>query len=187
MTALPEAWPSRMSASDFEESPNADVAAFEAELAPLLRKALGIASAMLLDAAAAEDAVQEASLKAWRRRKNRQPGTDLRPWFFAIVANQCREVLRGRWAHVIRLDPDAGVLAARFGAIDAREDILDLRASLRRLSARDRIALVLRYYLDLPFDEVAQIAGCSVDAAKSRVRRGETALRAVLMTETQTR
>jgi RNA polymerase sigma-70 factor (ECF subfamily) len=176
-----------MSASDFEEAPNAAVASFEAELAPLLHKALGIASAMLLDTAAAEDAVQEASLKAWRRRSNRQPGTDLRPWFFAILANQCREMLRGRWARVIRLDPDAAMLAARSGRIDASEDILDLRAALMRLSARDRMALALRYYLDLPFVEVALIAGCSVDAAKSRVRRGETALRAVLMSGAQPR
>ena len=180
MSVLPEAWPSRMSAGDFEVAPDAAVAGFEAELTPLLHKALGIASAMLLDTAAAEDAVQEASLKAWRRRNNRQPGTDLMPWFYAIVANQCREMLRGRWLHVIRLDPDAAVFASHSSRVDGREDILDLRASLLRLSARDRMALVLRYYLDLRFDEVALIAGCSVSAAKSRVRRGETALRSAL-------
>lgn len=187
MSALPEAWLSRMSASEVEGTPDAAVAAFEAELAPLLHKALGIASAMLLDTAAAEDAVQEASLKAWCRRGNRQPGTNLRPWFFAIVANQCREMLRGRWAQMIRLDPNAAVLAARSGHIDAREDILDLRASLLRLSARDRMALVLRYYLDLPFEQVALIAGCSVNAAKSRVRRGERVLRSALVRGTQPR
>lgn len=164
-----------------EEAPDAAVARFEAELAPLLHQALGIASAMLLNPTAAEDAVQEAALRAWRSRRNRLPGTELRPWFFAIVANQCRELLRGRWTQVVRLDPTATVLAAGAGRADATEDVLDLRRALLQLSARDRMALVLRYYLDLSFDDVALIAGCSVDAAKSRVRRGETALRAALV------
>lgn len=170
-----------MMAGILEEAPGAAIARFEAELAPLLHQALGMASAILLDPSAAEDAVQEAALRAWRSRRNRLPGTDLRPWFFAIVANQCRELLRGRWTQVLRLDPSATVLAARADRVDATEDILDLRIALLRLSTRDRIALVLRYYLDLSFDDVALIAGCSIDAAKSRVRRGETALRAVML------
>ena len=114
------------------------------------------------------------------------PGTELRPWFFAIVANQCRELLHGRWIRVVRLDPSATVLAARAHRPDAAEDILDLRAALLQLSTRDRIALVLRYYLDLSFDDVALIAGCSVEAAKSRVRRGESALRSVLLSGAST-
>ncbi len=164
-----------------EEAPGAAVARFEAELAPLLHQALGIASAMLLNPTAAEDAVQEAALRAWRSRRNRLPGTELRPWFFAIVANQCRELLRGRWTQVLRLDPTATVLATGAGRADATEDVLDLRRALLQLSPRDRMALVLRYYLDLSFADVAQIAGCSIDAAKSRVRRGEIALRAALV------
>lgn len=76
---------------------------FEAELAPLLGAAMRLATAMRLDRQEAEDAVQEAALRAWRRRGNRRAGTDLRPWFLAIVANQCRESRRSRWSSVLPL------------------------------------------------------------------------------------
>jgi RNA polymerase sigma-70 factor (ECF subfamily) len=150
---------------------------FEDELRPLLGQALGLATAMLLNPSEAEDAVQEAALRAWRRRGNRRPNTDLRPWFLAIVANQCREVRRGRWAAVLRFaDPPAGVTAG-----GDREGLLDLRRALLGLPRDARLALVLRYYVDLPIDEVAAVLNCSVDAAKSRVRRGVASLGSLLM------
>jgi RNA polymerase sigma-70 factor, ECF subfamily len=176
----PEVLENPMSIGNAQEPCTSDRPTFEAEISPLLRPALRIATAMLLDPAAAEDAVQEASLRAWRSRSNRLPGTDLRPWFFAIVANQCRETLRGPWTRVVTADPDAVALNAAPGRLPPSDDILDLRAALRRLSAKDRLAVVLRYYLDLPYDEIASIAGCSVRAAGSRIRRGEAALRSVL-------
>ncbi|HXA30503.1 MAG TPA: RNA polymerase sigma factor [Candidatus Angelobacter sp.] len=149
---------------------------FEAELRPLIIPALRLAAAMRLDRQDAEDAVQEAALRAWRRQDNRREGTDLRPWFLAIVANQCRETRRSRWASVLRSAdpphppvPGADPIAA-----------LDVTAALRRLPETIRLAVVLRYYLDLPFEEVASVSGCSLDAAKSRVRRGVQSLGAAL-------
>lgn len=150
-------------------------AAFEAELMPLIDTALRLATAMRLDRQDAEDAVQEASLRAWRSRSNRRPGSDMRPWFLAIVANQCRETRRSRWASVLRLSSPP---------VDERADhrdnaaAMDVRNALRRLPYDVRVAVVLRYYLDLPLAEVAQISGCSIEAAKSRVRRGVDALSA---------
>ena len=149
---------------------------FEAELRPLLGAALRLATAMRLDRADAEDAVQEAALRAWRRRGNRHPGTALQPWFLAIVANQCRETRRGRWASVLRFaePPETpSALADTAGR-------LDISTALRRLPHDIRLAVVLRYYLDLPFEEVAATSGCTVEAARSRVRRGLTALATTL-------
>jgi RNA polymerase sigma factor (sigma-70 family) len=149
---------------------------FEAELQPLIAPALRLAAAMRLDRQDAEDAVQEAALRAWRRRDNRREGTDLRPWFLAIVANQCRETRRGRWASVLR---SADPLAPPHAAADPAA-ALDVTVALRRLPESTRLAVVLRFYLDLPFDEVAAVSGCSLEAAKSRVRRGVEALGAAL-------
>jgi RNA polymerase sigma factor (sigma-70 family) len=157
-------------------------ATFEAELRPLLGPALRLATAMRLDRNDAEDAVQEAALRAWRRRANRHPGTDLRPWFLAIVANQCRETRRARWASVLRFaDPPAaeGIPAADSAAA------LEISRALRRLPHDIRLAVVLRYYLDLSFEEVASTSGCTVEAARSRVRRGLAAL-ATTLTTTET-
>jgi RNA polymerase sigma-70 factor, ECF subfamily len=53
----------------------------------------------------------------------------------------------------------------------------DLRAALRKLALDQREALVLRYYLDLPLEEVAAITGVPVGTVKSRVNRGLAAMR----------
>jgi RNA polymerase sigma factor (sigma-70 family) len=156
---------------------------FEAELRPLLGVAMRLATALRLERNDAEDAVQEAALRAWRSRRNRRSGTDLRPWFLAIVANQCRETRRGRWASVLRFaDPPESATVA---ATDATGS-LDMATALRRLPHDIRLAVVLRYYLDLSFDEVATTSGCSVEAARSRVRRGLAAL-ATNLTTSETR
>ncbi len=154
----------------------AQAESFEAELRPLIPTALRLAAGMRLDPADAEDAVQSAALRAWSKRGNRQPGTELRPWFLAIVANQCRETHRSRWASVLRFadPPETSTLTQdTAGAID-------LVNALRTVPPDVRLALVLRFYLDLPFEEVAAISRCSVEAAKSRVRRGIDSLKAAL-------
>jgi RNA polymerase sigma factor (sigma-70 family) len=149
---------------------------FSAELRPLIPVALRLATGMRLDPQDAEDAVQSAALRAWSKRGNRRPGTELRPWFLAIVANQCRETRRARWASVLRLSdpPEVAVPSADTAAA------IDLVHALRRMPPRIRLAVVSRYYLDLPFEEVASICGCSVGAAKSRVRRGIQSLTSTL-------
>jgi RNA polymerase sigma-70 factor (ECF subfamily) len=156
-----------------------EVAAFEAELWPLMGAAMRLAAGMRLDRQDAEDAVQEAALRAWRRRGNRRAGSELRPWFLAIVANQCRETRRARWSSVLRFADAPGAPAT---AAHDHAGALDLAVALRRLPHRLRLAVVLRYYLDLPYEEVAAISRCSVEAAKSRVRRGLAALNLVLTT-----
>jgi RNA polymerase sigma-70 factor (ECF subfamily) len=154
-----------------------DADAFEAELRPLLAEAVRLATGMLLNAVEAEDAVQDACVRAWRRRANRHEGTDLRPWFLGIVANQCREAMRGRWWRITRTaEPERRI---ETGSSDPAA-VLDLRAALARLPYRRRLVIVLRYYLDLPFEDVAQAAGCSVDAAKALARRATDDLQRAL-------
>src|ERR1700687_5544216 len=76
--------------------------ASETLLEPLLQQAYRLAFVMLHDHHAAEDAVQEAALKAWRKVSQLREGSDMRPWFLAIVANQCRSTRRTRWWSVLR-------------------------------------------------------------------------------------
>ena len=70
-------------------------AVFERLLAPLMLPAYRLAFGMLRDREEAEDAVQEAAFKAWRHRRSFRAGAQLRPWFFAIVGNQCNLPLCG--------------------------------------------------------------------------------------------
>jgi RNA polymerase sigma-70 factor (ECF subfamily) len=152
-----------------------DRIAFDQLVGPLIDQAFRLAFGMLHDREAAEDAVQEASVRSWRKLGNLRPGTPMRPWFLAIVANQCRTTLRGRWWSVIRLDAPLGTPTTSFEDGIVRGH--DVRAALRRLPTDQREVLVLHYYLDLPLQEVAAIAGVPVGTVKSRMNRGISAMR----------
>lgn len=152
-----------------------DRSAFDELVGPLVDQAFRLAFGMLHDREAAEDAVQEAAVRSWRKLGNLKPGTPMRPWFLAIVANQCRTATRGRWWSVLRLQGNGSPAAGSFEDRIVRG--ADLRAALRRLALDQREALVLRYYLDLPLEEVAAITGVPVGTVKSRVNRGLAAMR----------
>src|SRR5215467_7842115 len=95
-----------------ERSLAGDRLAFERLFRPLYDDGFRLAAAMLSDASLAEDAVQEALLKAWRKLYTFRAGEDVRPWFLTIVANQCRSVRRARWWSVQRL-PEVEPAATR--------------------------------------------------------------------------
>lgn len=154
---------------------NAD--SFSRLIEPLLDSAYRLAAVMLNDRSAAEDAVQEASIKAWRKiRQLRGDASALRPWFLAIVANECRMSRRTRWWSVLKLG-DVNTQA------DDRESYTDLHRAVLKLSADERLALVLHFYLDLPLLEVARTLRISPSAAKSRIYRAAKRLRADLTLE----
>jgi RNA polymerase sigma-70 factor (ECF subfamily) len=143
-----------------------DSAAFAELLRPEYRTAFRLACGLLQDVDEAEDAVQEAAFAAWRRIGNLREGSSLRPWFLGIVANQCRSVKRSRWWSVTKADPPEGEAPS----VDVAASI-DLRRALRRLGHDERLVLVLRYYLDMPFEEIATTLGISPKAARTRVER----------------
>ena len=149
--------------------------AFDELVGPLIDQAFRLAYGMLHDRQAAEDAVQEAAVRAWRKLNNLRPGTEMRPWFLAVVANQCRTIARGRWWSVLRVELSLGSPGAEFEDTIVRG--ADVRSALRKLSPEHREVLVLHYYLDLPLDEVAAIAGIPVGTAKSRINRGIATMR----------
>jgi RNA polymerase sigma-70 factor (ECF subfamily) len=151
--------------------------AFDALFGPLVEPAYRLAYTMLLDREAAEDAVQEAAASAWRHRARFRQDADPRPWFFTIVANQCRSARRARWWSVLK-----GVEVDR-GAASPLDDLaprLDLRSALLQLGPRDRALLVLHYHDGLTLEEAAASLGLSAGAAKSRLHRSLRRLRSEL-------
>jgi len=161
-----------------------ETADFEARLQPLYREAIRLSYGMLRNSALAEDAAQEAALRAWRSRRNLREGSDLRPWFLAIVANCCRDVQRSAWWRLRSSPPPEGSpepVAPATGEYSAA--VHDLRDALRRLGHRDRLVIVLRYYLDLSHEEVAAVTGQSVAAVRARASRALHRLRIDLESE----
>ena len=161
-----------------------DAAEFEARLQPLYGDAVRLAYGMLRNSALAEEAAQEAALRAWRSRGNLHCGTELRPWFLAIVANCCRDVWRSSWWRMGTVALPECLADSRAAATGGdREQVDDLRAALRRLGHRDRLVIVLRFYLDLPHQEIAAITGQSEGAVRARVCRALRRLRLELAEE----
>ncbi len=152
-----------------------DGSAFAELLRPQYQAALRLAYGLLHDINEAEDSVQEAAFKAWRRLGNLREGSSLRPWFLGIVANQCRSVSRSRWWSVVKAD----VLEADTASIDIAAAV-DLRRALCRLGHDERLVVVLRYYLDMPFEEIATTLGITTKAARTRVERAVHRLRPII-------
>ena len=162
--------------SALDRAAGGDADSFATILEPLLDSAYRLAAVMLADRAGAEDAVQEASIKAWRKlHQLRGDAASVRPWFLSIVANECRMTRRRRWWSVERVAE-----IERFAADAASESATDLHRALLKLSREDRLALVLHFYLDLPLSETASALHISESAAKARIYRAARRLRADL-------
>ena len=155
-----------------------DGSAFAELVRPHYQAAFRVAYGMLHDADEAEDVVQEAAFKAWRRLGNIRDGSSLKPWFLAIVANQCRSVSTSRWWSVLKVEPPE----SQGRQLDVAAAV-DLRRALRRLGHDERLVVVLRYYLDMPFEEIAATLGISTKAARTRVERAVRRLRPIVQTQ----
>ena len=148
---------------------------FTALLVPLVRPAYRLAVAMLHDGPAAEDVVQDASLIAWRKLPRLKDQSRLRPWFFGIVANECRNARRRHWFSRISLGlaPSLAVGSGEEGWVTRA----DVRRALARLSHEDRLVVNLYFYLDAPVAEIAEVMDASVDATRQRLYRAVRRLR----------
>jgi RNA polymerase sigma-70 factor (ECF subfamily) len=157
----------------------ASTPAFDDLLGPLVGRGYALAITMLNDPASAEDAVQEAAIKAWRKLPTLRDRAAIEPWFLSIVANQCRSVRRGRWWSVLKF-PD---LRKGSTAEEQHPSALDLDRALGRLSAEERLPLLLHFYMDMTFEQVGQVVGISMTAARSRIYRALDRLRSDLQSE----
>jgi len=145
-------------------------ATFEELIGPHLNDGYKTALAILRDHEEAHDAVQEAAVKAWRKLGQIKDGRSARPWFLAIVANQCRSMRRTRWWSVQRV---AELESPRAHT----ETDTDLPRALAKLSSDDRLPLFLHFYLDLPLDDVGTVLGLTAAGAKTRIYRAAKKLR----------
>jgi RNA polymerase sigma-70 factor (ECF subfamily) len=153
-----------------------DDLAYEQLLRPLIQPAHKLACGLLHDSHLAEDAVQDPAVKAWRKLANLRPGAPMRPWFLGIVVNECREVRRGHWA---RLAPrQSGSGGVHESADDAAIQRIEIRLALERLDRRERVIVVLHYYVQLSWPEITAVTGLSESAAQSRLYRAISRLRA---------
>lgn len=139
------------------------------------------ARAMALDADTTADMVQDTLVKAYRQlRECREPG-QFRAWLFRILRNRCLDHLK----NVRRTELPLDVLRDGREANGRYDDGVELRLTLapafNKLPAALRDAFLLKHQAGYSYEELAEIAGCSVSAAKMRVHRAREALRACLV------
>jgi RNA polymerase sigma-70 factor (sigma-E family) len=143
-----------------------------------------LAFLMTGDQPTAEDVVQDAFLGLFRRWPSLQDTENALGYLRSSVLNSCRSVHRVRFRRQgVALDAPAYTASAEDIAIlgEANRDVL---IAIRRLPARQREAVVLRYYLDMTEDQAARAMGVSKGTVKSATSRGLAAL-ARMLEETQ--
>jgi RNA polymerase sigma factor (sigma-70 family) len=158
-----------------------DVAAFETLVAAYQQLAFRTAYVVAGNAADAEDAAQEAFVKAHAALARFDAARPLRPWLLRIVANEARNRRRsaGRRAHLATRaarEPGTPVPGAEESVIAVERDT-ELRSALAALRESDRQVIFLRYFLDLSEAETATALGCRQGTVKSRLSRGLERLR----------
>jgi RNA polymerase sigma-70 factor, ECF subfamily len=154
-----------------------DRRAYEQLLAASTRSAFRLAFGLLEDRSLAEDAMQEAALRAWRRLRNLRAGSPFQPWFMGIVANQCREIKRGRWWQIAQIPESHAVRAVDESSWLEGED---LRQALGRLPFDQRAAVVLHFHVDMSLADVGAALGISTNGVKKRINRALKRLRPAL-------
>ena len=138
------------------------------------------AFSVLRDERAAEDAVQDAFVRALGALggypEERLRAMRLRPWMYRITLNVARNRLRQR-----RELPVEGGFAVGGAESDGdREGVMDVLVALGRLPERQRVAVTLRYLQDLPYAEICGATGWPEGTVKTLVRRGLARLRSLM-------
>ena len=129
----------------------------------------------------AEEAVQDAFLRAYRALGSYENRERFSSWLSRILVNQCRTMYaRAHRQELVFSDIDPAMTQSFAGeeAVDAAWP--DLEHALSQLPMDQREAIVLRYADDLSYEEMARVTGAGQSALKMRVQRAFARLRVLL-------
>jgi RNA polymerase sigma factor (sigma-70 family) len=165
---------------------NGDVTAYEQLVRMYQDLAARTAYVVTGRAADAQDAVQEAFVKAYYSLGRFRAGAPFRPWLLRIVANEAinrrrsarRQVGLALRAAEGRLQDDA--VPSPEGAALAQDERRRLIAAMNQLRPEDRLVIAYRYWFELSESEMADALGCARGTVKSRLSRALGRLRDVM-------
>lgn len=154
------------------QAQSGDARAFEQLVEPHRELMFRVAYLIVRNRADAEDAAQDALVKAWRSLGRFRPGAPLRPWLVTITANEARNRRRGAGRRErLALRASASTVAAA-----ERRRLLD---SVEQLPDAQRLVLECRFLLSLSEEETAAALGVRRGTVKSRAARALERLREV--------
>jgi len=174
-------WMSRIKAGDTE--------ALRALIEAHQHRVIGTVAKMLGDESDAEDIAQQVFVRIWRSAPRYEPTAKFTTWLFKITRNLVFNELRRRRRHAaFSLDrtvdederpihtPDHGTKAPDTALLD-EEMQTAIQAAIDELPEVQRMAIVLRRYDDISYEEIGEILDLSVPAVKSVIFRARTELR----------
>lgn len=180
--------PRALTASNEMASPDITPASAAQDRATLFRRlsrehldaSYRLARAILRDPAAAEDAVHDAFVTAWRKWDTLREPSRFEAWFQRILVNTCRNQLK-RASRIRVID----ISSAPHPALDdphiaSSPERQALDEAMKDLGEDHRIVLALRYYRDLTVDDIAQLLDIRPGTVKSRLHHAQRKLRAAL-------
>ena len=150
-----------------------------------------LAYRMLGSGAEAEDATQEAFLRVWTKLDTYDPSRKLSSWVLSVASHYCIDRLRRRRGGQVSMEE---IMASRWLPADdpkpedhtlANEQDARVRQLLQYLQPQYRLVIVLRYWHDKSYTEIAEITGTTESAVKSRLHRAREAMAELLAAEEQ--
>jgi RNA polymerase sigma-70 factor (ECF subfamily) len=171
-----------------ERARSGDVGAYEQLVRRYQDLAVRTAYVVGGSAADAQDAAQEAFVKAFVALARFREGSPFRPWLLRIVANEAinRRRAAGRQAGLaLRAEAAEGrsggdAVPSPEGAALAQELHAELVGAINLLGPEDRLVIAYRYWFDLTEGEMAEALGCPRGTVKSRLSRALERLRRTL-------
>lgn len=151
-------------------------------------RVIGTVAKMLGDDSDAEDIAQQVFIRIWKSAVRYEPTAKFTTWLFKITRNLVFNELRRRKRHPARsLDActeddrpmqtaDPGAKAPDVSMLDAEMQAA-IQRSIEELPEIQRMAVILRRYDDIPYEDIGEILGLSVPAVKSVLFRARTELR----------
>jgi len=147
------------------------------------RRVFSVCRYLLNSLDAAEDATHEVFMRAQRKLATYDPSLPFSSWLLGIATNHCIDVLRRRNTEKRIFEPGSDVAEARSGRLTPLGELIaserghEVRNALSQLSDKYRVPLVLAYYNEMSYDEIAAVLGLGRNAVATLIFRGKQQLR----------
>ncbi|MDA8163903.1 MAG: sigma-70 family RNA polymerase sigma factor [Desulfobacteraceae bacterium] len=162
-----------------------DTAAFGELLAQYQDRIFNLCRYLLGNRQDAEDAAQDAFVKAFRGLKRFEPAASFSTWLYRIAVNTCHDYRRRFFLRSLLHAPDGESVLEGLPspapcpetAYAARESLEALRAALTALPVKLRLVIILKELEGLPYEDMAAVLEVSVGTVKSRLFRAREELK----------
>lgn len=167
-----------------EQALQGDKSAFGKIIEAYQSPVFNLAYRMLNNANEAEEAAQEAFIRAYTRLESYNPKHKFSTWLLSITSNYCIDIIRKRRAILLSIDeplpPHPALMSDRTASPESQtvqgEQEVMVQKLLQELPEDYRQAVVLRYWYELSYEEIAEMMDTSVSAIKSRLFRARKQL-----------